>query len=247
MLSLVLVGLLACPSMPDDSGASPGCADYVGRIEAADLAASPRADADAERLALCLDGAAVASEATYVRTVVDLPVITALAPVTPTYGARYGDVYEHGLVVCTDDTATWAEVDAGTYTGWDCANAWYRGAVESLYGSITCAAVTFEPRLDPRFLVDEYAALPGMNYAEPGAVAGDGSTWKGVKDGETVHYVYDDRRGDCPSGCTFGTTYYIRSDGPGAAELVDSWSWGDTGASPEPEPAWRQDYDRCGG
>jgi hypothetical protein len=237
--SVCVLALGACSGVEDDP-----CADYVGLVPREQVALSPRADAAAEGLALCIDGGLVATTPTYDRVVADLPALSALLPAaTNTYGALYGDVAQSALVVCPTAPADWPAIEDGSYTGWDCPNEWYGGTPTELYGSIQCVAVEFTPLLDPRELVEEYAALPGLGYAEHKALDFDGPEWRAVQDGTTVHYVFDDRAGDCPAGCTYGTAYYLRSDAAGEATLVDQWDWG-YGAYEA--PSWYTDYHRCG-
>lgn len=236
--------LLACAPGGDDSAPEDtdvDCSAYTGLATTAELAVSPRLERDPEDLALCLDGGLVATEATYTRVVADLPVAQAL--VAGSDAGSYGDASLHAVRACTDDAATWAAVEDGSYTGWTCANRLYQGGLTDKDATNQCARIDFVPRLDARALLDVYTSHPGFVAADIPTPDGDGPTWRGAWDGSTAHYVYDARAGDCPSGCTEGVAYHFVSTAAGEVTLVERWTWTDDGA---PAPDWYTTWNVCG-
>ncbi len=62
----------------------------------------------------------------------------------------------------------------------------------------------------------EYEALPGIIDADP---------HHDLSDGETIHYVFDDRWGDCLDGCFYGEARYYTSSAAGEVTFVDHFEW----------------------
>ena len=137
------------------------------------------------------------------------------------------------------DAGTEAAIQAGTYTAWDCPNDLY----VDLSISVESWAVVLELKgiYNVAPLAAEYGALPGVQWAEPNGVFGDGPTICGTIDGETYHYVFDNASGDCPAGCiSHAYTYYTTQIGS-APQLQGTWD----NSSSTPAPAWVAQYGGC--
>ncbi len=116
-------------------GACSTTAPSCGPGNSADILASPRPDAAAEALALVLGSSAAADEALYQRLHADLEAIRAtdaeVADLT-FWNVWWGP--SNGVLIGFSPEV-WPSVKAGTYRGWDCLNAWYRGSVAHVYTS----------------------------------------------------------------------------------------------------------------
>jgi hypothetical protein len=143
------------------------------------------------------------------------------------------------------DEPTFAKVSDGTYQPWDVANATY-GVVKVAVLSTDPAIVAlwFSGTYNAPLLAGEYATLPGVKYAEPNYIGGDGSDICLCIDGETHTYVFQTGFGDCMAGC-ISHTYWgfrVRTElGTTTIETLGSWST-DQG---ETKPDWLEQLGDC--
>ena len=121
------------------------------------------------------------------------------------------------MVGMTDEAL--AELDAGTFTGFDDLFAEYPVANIHIFTIIPWAVITFveplhSPNLMPLFLV-----VDGVTSAETNDVGGDG-------DDITLHepgwYTFKHGWGDCPAGCLHNHYWEILIEG-GTATVVQEW------------------------
>jgi hypothetical protein len=138
------------------------------------------------------------------------------------------------------DALTTERIRRDEYSAWDCLNEFYR--LESLELSdfkLIDEIVTV--RLKGIYNVPKiaalYAQLPGIKSARAAGYGGDGSTVCTSRDGSTITYVFDERGGDCPAGCTEHDAHAFRSTAPGHVELIGAWNDHDP-SKPTPPPAW---------
>jgi hypothetical protein len=214
----------------------------------AELASTPRANANLELLALKLSpGKVVADEATYQRVVRDVAAIRAKDPSLAKISFfAHDDGQTIGLVVPVE---TAAQMEAGTYHAWDCLNATYSAMlpVEVIrIGSSATAFVYFELRglYATKLLAAEYAKLPGITSAEGATFGGDGPTICATAGPSTWHYVFDDASGDCPAGCIDHVLRHFATEPAGAVTELGRWSTQDG----SPRPSWATELaspDRC--
>lgn len=238
------------PEADTASEAEGTCEGFEGAVATqVELASTPREDAEAESLALCMTNGLVASDEGYERAAADLPVIVDLVEaegdeVELSQPIDWEYVYSQQVSLCSDDPDVSAALKDETYADWKCMNDYYEAT--GVHGSpIGCAYVYFEGLYNPLYLVEEYLALPGIDSARV-EVFGitDGPWLRMTQEGDTIHYVFDLRGGiDCPSGCTEGVAYYLLSTEPGSVVLVDKWKWGEIYEG-EAEPAWTE-YAQC--
>ena len=221
----------------DDSALGP-CAAYIGQASSAEIQATPRLETNLESLAIAMTGALTAPQAVYDRLLVDIPAIhQQMSTIAPNSGTiNHLPVDDMTSLMVGFDATHLAEVQAGTYSHWDCPNSWYELQSTSSLGS--AIQLNFEGIYNMPLLATEYATLPGVQYAERNWMAGGGSTICGTIDGNTWHIVMVHGYGDCPSGCINRDYYYFTTIPGGAPVYVDSWA----NSSSNQAPSWQQNY-----
>jgi len=174
------------------------CEDYEGLATPEEVAATPRADAEVEVLALRAGDVLLASDDVYARVARDLAAIRAdytdVASITARMRANPSSV-----LVLFDD-ATIDDVEAGTYTAWDCPNALY-GATDIGDPVFNGVTIRFEGRFEPEILGTEYATLPGVTSAGASVGIGDGDDISIDVEGDTYSWIFSQGSGDCQAGC----------------------------------------------
>ena len=175
-----------------------------------EIAAPPSPNKEAEILAIEASGALVGPKHVYDRVLADLQAIRAANPVLQNVAAMPSWTADELLVGF--DAAGLAAVQAGTYAGWDCANAWY--GVTSYDAGSTYALVKFGHRFHIDLLGQEYAMFPNVTSAEPNGFVGDGNdVCVSIANDKTYSYVFDQGSGDCPAGCINHDSKGFQTDG----------------------------------
>lgn len=216
-------------------GAIDPCADYMGQATQAELALSPFFDEESEVLAYEATGEVVADEHVYDRIVFDLSAIRATTPAVQNIHMMQSGAPSE-LYVGFDDVG-FAAVKAGTYTAWNCANAWY--GVKSIETPNATVHVTFEHRLNPFALALEYDQFPNTSLVGAVIPAGDGDdVCVSIEGTNLYHYVFDKGDGDCPAGCTMHTYWGFTTDGTSVTPLG-------TFTNQDPTPAWFTQLPDC--
>ena len=170
------------------------------------IASTPRSYPGLELVALKLDGEPlVASQATYDRVVADVTAVGAtsnLAPLTPPPGSMGGKT-----VILTVDSDTYASMQEGAYTAWDCLNNYY-GMTAILYQTFTnanTAVVVLKGTYNTDLIAPLYQTLPGVT-----AVPVSGRTTRNydsvsymcaAQTNGVIQYGFMFGEGDCASGC----------------------------------------------
>lgn len=90
---------------------------------------------------------------------------------------------------------------------------------------------------DTRLVASVYAKLPGIEMAQADLYGVDASTICAKREDSTIMYVFDQRGGDCPVGCTEHDAHAFRSTAAGQIEPIGAWSDRDR-SSPTPRPDW---------
>jgi hypothetical protein len=221
------------------SGGSGECNGYTPQASAAELAKTPRINADSELLAIETAGTFVAEDALYDRILAELsqifivdPSVSAIRVLSPNTGS---------LIVIFDDTG-WAQYQAGSYHGWDCANQAYGATDQGGLGSLKGTVLDFGgKRLNSALLVTEYGSFESVLGAESNALTGDGSDVCLEIQGDSHYFIFDAADGDCPAGCT--VHYYsafVADPGP----VVTALGTYDPAQDPNP-PTWYTDLADC--
>jgi hypothetical protein len=208
-----------------------------GQGIAADVAATPRADRELEHLAVVMEGGVAASHAAYDRVVAEVTAIRAQHPALA--GTEYIPHHRPHSLIMTFDPPTFAAIEAGTYHGWDCLNAWYGGTPDPV-SIISGAILHFDGVYETERLLADYLRLPGAVSGDLDIVGFFGpfvpSVLCGLREGEAHLYFFDQRAGD-------GAIWHLRSAAPGASpELVQVF---DPRSAAPLLPAWYPLYQRC--
>lgn len=223
-------------STPVDTATPDPCEDFVPLATAAELAATPRSNPSTELLAIELEPGLTARAGIFDRLDADLRAIWGASPAID--GIGYRAPHDGRTLLVGMEAASLDAVAAGTYDAWDCANEAY-GLLRVQPGS-SWVLLELEGTYDLDALAAEYAALPGVTYAEPNLRMGGGSSVCVDRDGETWHYVFDVAWGDCQSGCTDHEYHHFSTEPDGT--VTGGESWYDHGITPP--PAWLEDH-RC--
>ena len=216
----------------------PDCSDYVGQATPEQTAMTPRAEPEAELLAIEASGEIVAPQPLYERVVAELAAIRADTPGLVAIEARPS--WPPSSVDVTLDEEGRAAYDAGTFDAWDCPNELYHATTieDGFLGSLV---VRFDGLYDVQQVFADYEAVDHVVSVEPELVGGDGPDVCLSIEGELHTYIFDDAGGDCPAGCTEHayTGFTVALDGTITA--LGSFD----PALPMPAPAWFEDAVSC--
>ena len=177
---------------------------------------TPRANEEAELVALCLSGELVAPNGLYEQVRRDLAAIR----------ATFGDTFElinqirfsppwvpGNLMLGFDETAFQLLRD-GQYHAWDDLNQQYEvtdmDTVPFTSGGVVL--LIFQRRLHPWRLAKLYEDLPGVWTVSPNHIIGDWSNVYARQTWEGMTYLFRRGWGDCPSGCIYSEYWYFRVD-----------------------------------
>lgn len=168
----LIVAVTGCPSDNQDTGSTdistsisvmadePRCPAV--QPDAAELPAdagrTPRADGDAEQLAVEAECALVASDAVYERVAAELTGIRAVEPMLTAYHPQSSAA---GLIVTFDDAGI-NTVRGGTHDAWEALNRGYRAEVAEPYQN--SVVVSFPGRHNTVLLTRQYVSLPNVTH-----------------------------------------------------------------------------------
>lgn len=228
----------------EEEGAAPtgfSCAGASPRATPAELCASPRADPDAEFLAIEVSGAFMAPQALYERVSRDLAAVRAVVP--ETRAVRHMPSFFPGVLLDLTPEAA-EEIRAGTFAALNCLDAYYGGWVRYLGISSPWASVRFKPIVNSVQLASDYAALPGVVNARSNGVIGDSTDICLSIEGDAHVYIFDAASGDCMSGCIDHEYYGASVEPDGSVTVLGSF---DPAVSPGSWPEWLTSrWDECG-
>lgn len=200
-----------------------------------DVSATPRADADAEIVALEASGQFIAPEDLFQRVAAELTGLrhSQLAP-----DGVSATGCGNGLIVSFDET-TMQEVRAGGYRDWDALNENLKVASLRTFTIIDAAALQFEGRYNLQRVTQEYSALRGVERVEHDSYIG-ASRDLCLAIREREHYYIGWRgEGDCPSGCIASEYRGYVFDASGNLGFLGFWD-GSGNA-----PAWYSALEDC--
>jgi hypothetical protein len=221
----------ACLSGPNGA-VPPGCdvvvfdradADGDGDVDTVDVAQLTRAfgagyfaygprrdNLEAELLAMSLAGTLRAPDAEYARIVRDLGLIR----------MAYPELQNEPDAPDFLPTQLLVGIDAGTEPDPEYRelNAFYLLVDEEEHSF--WRLLTFCDNLNAEVLVDIYAAVPGVNWADPNWLVGTDNIYTIEVDGTTYRYDIDDGFLDCFDGCDCHRHYVIEVSESGTVTLV---------------------------
>lgn len=154
----------------------------------------------------------------------DLAAIRSAYPAVAEVTARPRFVPGEILVGLTP--SAWAELQAGTYQGFDALNAEYGATDVEVHSSF--ALIVFDTPYNARLLAPIYEELEDVLYAQPNSYIGDGND---ITSDAVGRYTFRRAWGDCPAGCTAQHLWMFEVTG-GVALLV-----GESGAPVDIEKA----------
>lgn len=226
---LSILALLVIPACDSDGPHLRfNCATVSGGpadLAAVDTGATPRAQADAEILALEASGEFIAPEPLYQRIVAELAGIRAGFPALAEIGVRPCHLSDSVIVHFTAEG--FEQLGNGTYTAWDDFNE--NLALESIEAlpSILLppvpVALHFEGRYNANRVALGYSGLPEIASAEPNGLAGDGPDICLARRGQDHLYIFRDAHGDCPAGCINENFTALSVDPSGNIAEVGEW------------------------
>jgi hypothetical protein len=266
MFGLSAIGLVACNGTSvigggeggDGAGAASGenaysCSWVDALATPAELAATPRANAEAEWLALEVTGAFTAPSDVYDRVLQDLSSIRAMYPEVASLHTRNLYSLGGGGPGLKMDDDGFAAAMAQTYTDWDCLNALVgTESVDLEYYEFidwNSARINFDysgGRFNMPRIMEEYTKLPHILQVENSWNYGDGNDVCASRQNTTYSYVFDIGTGDCPLGCTEHTYFGFSTTPDGSITSLGTFSTGFIHGIPDPPPpAWFSSLEAC--
>ena len=227
--SAIVVAAVLLSILPSDLRAASGpsvCKNLPGAP--AELARTPRADANLELLALALSDELTADQAIYERLVRDVTDVRSME--ARLKNVRYRPQYEGKTLLLRFSEAASKLFAEGQYRYWDCVND--RFGFESAEAiAPDLIKVRLKGIYDLEKLASVYARLPGVMSADPeeNASRDDGATILVTREGDVWHYVFRTPRANA--------FYYFATDSHQSPKYQGSWT-GRAAAS----PAWLQKY-----
>lgn len=186
--------------------------------------ASPFPDDEAETLVINTTNALSAASDVYSRVASDLPRIRTQFPVVSGIKVRQ----RNWDMLIGMETPGMTQVEAGTYSAWNCPNGHFGMSdfsAESAFTGGYHITVRFGGRrLNTELVAEEYKGLPYVEYAQSNLVVGDGDTVCLSIAGATYHYVFRRGLGDCPAGCT-QTILWGFSTVSATSPIVERGTW----------------------
>lgn len=205
-----------------------------GQGTSAQIAATPRPNAEAEALALLLGPGVTADPVIYARLDDDLMRIRALHPSLDDVG--FALLWDPSSLFIELTPSGYDALQAGKFHEWDCLNRWYGAEVTHIYGSGD-ALLHFEGLFHPVRIGAGYEALPGVEKASVNAIGypagGPIDDLCVTVNGTAYEYFFDDQSGG-------GQVWYLRVPQPGAAPVVV----GQVERS-GPQPGWWPLFEQC--
>jgi hypothetical protein len=216
------------------------CGELAGT--AAEIAATPRADTNLEKLARATSGGFTAETTLYNRLVRDIYAIRGCYSAVA--NVHYFDAEDQQGLYLEIDHDTFTLIGSGEYRAWDCLNEWF--AIDpgkpSWFSSSNRGMVVLTTRgiLDLSRIVDEYKKLPGVTAAGRDVAAGDASTICVRDRSGSFEYLFAQQAGDCPAGCIEHDSYWFRVTTDGVVTLLGAWgtNLGDDPSVPDDARAW---------
>ncbi|MCK4538916.1 MAG: hypothetical protein KAV42_08995 [Candidatus Krumholzibacteria bacterium] len=212
---LIIVHYVAC-----DGGTDPVDPASLRDPREKNLRLTPRDDAEAENIALCLSGELIAPGELYERVHQDLEYIR----------VRHGSEHEWlnkihfispwvpSMICIKFDLFTGGEVADGTYDAWDSLNVAHELTEIRQFFPHTNSwwILYFSGKRHPKRLSEIYDDLPGVLVAEANPVTYSFYNLfprnSCFRDESEISYLFGRGEGDCWAGCPFGEFWFFISD-----------------------------------
>lgn len=181
------------------------------------LALSPRADVEAEQMALYLSGDMVAPQELYLRIKRGLKKLRQqYANSIPAIDYRFLPAMIAGRLSITFSDESADKIRAGTFFDLDSLNAFFNGTLDTntylwAWQGANIGSFHFQARLNPVRLYDEYAKIENIGHIQPVSYGGDSpNIFPWLDDAGYLVFILRNAWGDCPVGCMASYFYYFR-------------------------------------
>lgn len=216
------------------------CPEFTPLANQDELAQTPRANLELERLALAIGDTFTADASIYERLVVDVSLIRTMFPEVA--DIEHLPHFDREIFISASHEVTDLMED-GAYTAWDCLNEYYHVTeigYMRLGFSFDLIRIWFEGIYDLAALAEQYDVLPDINFASPSHYS-EGPTICVTIEGDVYHYVFD-RAEFCGDGCPYHTYYHFYTAAVDATPVaVGEWY----NMSGDPPPGWVAQYTQC--
>jgi hypothetical protein len=222
------------------------CDGVVPLATAAELASTPRADPDAEILALEAGTTLVASPVIYERVIRDLAALRAAYPELASE-APCPTWQDRAVLHVYFDAEGYALLKAGSYDAWSCLNAIYGGDPGGPHWIDQSAFVALpDRRLRYDLLAAEYETLPHVTDVLTDSSTGDPGRDACLSiDGTTYSYIFDRGTGpNCLAVCLHHRYAGFTTAADGTITALGVFEV-DPLDDPPPPPAWLAERTAC--
>lgn len=232
-----------------EAGQSPTCDGLTPLATRGEIASTPRADAEAEMLALEASGAFIAPTALYEQIRADLAAIRSAHPAMQSI--RAWPSWLADIIFVRFDPEGREAVKRGAYSAWNCLNAYYWNASVDLefIDFIDTAGVRTAGRYNGPSLAAEYARLPNVIHTEPNQYVNDNSDVCVTVEDARRFYIFDngfpyDPESDCAAGCILHEYAGFEVNATEVTKL-GSYYLDRNQSDPPPPPRWFADLAWC--
>lgn len=216
-----------------------GCADdpvSSSADEPEDISATPRADSEAEEMALYISRQLVAPEALYQRVKTDLHEIrTLFADSGSLADIRFFMYTFPSRVTLTFRPSFLSDSTTAGFRQFDSLNTFLRLQSVSRYRG--WHSLSFDGLLHPFRLVDAYLTIDGIESAHVDVPVGGRSSIYPVQYGRTIRYFISAEGGDCPAGCGYAFVHCVDARGDQYTYVGNYNTW-----SEDEPPEWWSGY-----
>lgn len=217
---LFLCLILACSSPTDFKSETPH---------------TPKADKDAELMALYLSGSLYAPSRLYWQVSEELKSIRSTYAEEIQYinKIHFNLPWRESCILVAFDDTTGQKIDQGEYTAWDDLNTKYSiEEIEKLHHSTYTYVLNFKGRLHSQRLVEIYRDLPGITNIGKNRYGGDFSNIYPKLTEHGITYLFRHAWGDCLNGCLASEFWYFIID-ERKPILIGYWYVHDDNGPPE--------------
>jgi len=208
-----------------------------GQGSAAEIAATPRADASLEAMGLFLSPGITVRQETYDRLVADTGAIETLYPQLSS--ANFLPRFDPGSLIVGLTPMAAAAARTGGYHEWDCLSHWYGVNSTEVFPDLDFAVLRFRGRFRTDRFIPDYEAVPGISSAEVNSLSLPPLPIDRLcvaVDGKVFHYFYELRTSQPVS------TWHFITATPGVQPTLSHRL---DGPWPQPLPDWLASFSDC--
>lgn len=203
--------------------------------EPEDISATPRADAEAEEMALYISRQLVAPEALYQRVKTDLLEIrTLFADSGHLPDVAFAMWTPPGQVLLKISTTLLNDSTTAAFHHFDSLNTYFRLESVHTYQYLSqYYKLRFYGLLHAVRLAQAYREVDGILSASAGPTAGDRPNIYPVQHGHSIRYYIREAGGDCPAGCIHSYVHCVDANDEGYTYVGGHYNW-----SEDEPPDW---------